>query len=71
MFSNLISPEAISGSLNCTIFNDHHSQLCSVANVFSNPPCSKSNIFDQENFILDCFYMDSNEALKFDQQNVD
>ena len=76
IFSNIISPEAISGNLTATI-SDHLPQFMIVPNVFSNPPSNKANIFerdwsnfDQENFILDYFSIDWNVALKLDEQNV-
>ena len=70
-FSNITSPEAISGNLLSTIF-DHLPQFMIVSNVLSKPPppyhththtpSNKANIFerdwstfDQENFILDYF----------------
>ena len=76
IFSNIISPEAISGNLTATI-SDHLPQFMIVPNVFSNPPSNKANIFerdwsnfDQENFILDYFSIDWDVALKLDEQNV-
>ena len=76
IFSNIISPEAISGNLTSTIF-DHLPQLMFVPNLFSNPSSNKANIFegdwtkvDQENFILDYLSIDWNAALKLDEQNV-
>ena len=76
IFSNIISPEAISGNLTSTI-SDHLPQFMIVPNVFSNPPSNKANIFerdwsnfDQENFILDYFSIDWDVALKLDEQNV-
>ena len=76
IFSNIISPEAISANLTAPI-SDHLPQFMIVPNVFSNPPSSKANIFerdwsnvDQENFILDYFSIDWDAALKLDEQNV-
>ena len=76
IFSNIISPEAISGNLTVTI-SDHLPLFMNVSNVFSNPPSNKANIFerdwsnfDQENFILDYFSIDWDVALKLDKQNV-
>ena len=77
IFSNIISPEAISGNLTSTI-SDHLPQFMIVPNAFCNPPSDKANIFerdwsnfDQENFPLDYFSTDWNVALKLDEQNVD
>ena len=49
IFSNIISPEAISGNLTSTI-SDHLPQFMIVPNVFSNaPPTSnKANIFERD-----------------------
>ena len=79
IFSNIISPEAISCNLTSTI-SDHLPQFTIVPNVFSNPPLpqiNKANIFerdwsniDQENFILDYFSTNWDIALKIDKQNV-
>ena len=44
IFSNIISPEAISGNL-IAIISDHLSQFMIVPNVFSNPPSNKANHF--------------------------
>ena len=72
-FSNIISPEAISGNLTSTI-SDHLRQFMIVSNVFCNPPSNKINIFerdwlnfDQENFIPDYFDTDWNVPLKLDE----
>ena len=77
IFSNIISPEAISGNLTLAI-SDHLPQFTIAPNVFCNPPLHKANIFkrewsnfNQENFILDYFSIDWNVALKLDEQNVD
>ena len=58
--------------------SDHLPQFMIVPNVFCNPPSNKTNIFksdwssfDQRIFILDCFSIGWNEALKLDEQNVD
>ena len=47
IFSNIISPEAISGNLTSTI-SDHLPQFMIVPNVFSNPPSNKANIFERD-----------------------
>ena len=79
IFSNIISPEAISGNLTSTI-SDHLPQFMIVPNVFSNPsppPLNKGNLFerdwsnfDQKNFILDYFYIDWDVTLKLDEENI-
>ena len=76
IFSNIVSPEAISRNLTLTI-SDHLPQLMLVPNLFSSPPSNKANIFerdwskvDHENFIFDYFSIDWNAALKLDEQNV-
>ena len=77
IFSNIISPEAISGHLTSTV-SDYLLQFMIIPNVFCNPPPNKANIFErdwskfeQENFILDYFSIDWNVALKLDEQNID
>ena len=56
IFFNIISPEAISGNLTLTV-PDHLHQFMIVPNVgWSN--------FDQENFILDYFSIDSDGGMK-------
>ena len=76
MFSDIISPEEISGNLTST-FSDHLLQFKIVPNLFCNPPSNKGNIFernwsnfDQESFTLDHFSFGWNVVLKFDEQNV-
>ena len=76
IFSNVISPERISGNLTLTI-SDHLPQFMIAPNVFCNPPSNKANIFesdwlnfDQENFILDYFSIDWNVALKLDERKT-
>ena len=79
-FSNVISPEAISGNLTATI-SDHLPQFIFVPNVFYNSPSNKSNIyerdwskFDQESFIQgknQYFSYDWNEILKIEKRNID
>ena len=73
IFSNIISPEAISGNLTATISN-HLPQFMIVPNFCSNSLSNKSSIFErdwpnfhQENFILNCFSIDSDVALKLDE----
>ena len=79
-FSNVISPEAISGNLTATI-SDHLPQFIFVPNVFYNSPSNKSNNyvrewskFDQESFIQEknqYFSYDWNEILKIEKRNID
>ena len=76
IFPNITLPDSISGNVTATI-SDHLPQFLIVPNIFSNPPCNKSNIyerdwsnFDQENFILDYFSIDWNEMLKIEEQNI-
>ena len=64
IFSNIIDPDIISGSLTATISN-HLSQFAIIPNIFGNTASNKLNIyerelnkFDQENFILDYFPID-------------
>ena len=64
IYSNVITPNNILGSLTATIFN-HLPQFLIALEVSSKPPSTKLNIFerdwskfDQENFIFD--YIKSN-----------
>ena len=64
IFPNVISHEVISGNITATI-SDHLPQFLFVPNVFSNPSCQKSNIYErdwskfvQQNFVLDYFDKD-------------
>ena len=76
IFSNAISHEATSGNLTATI-SDPLPQFLFVPNVFSNPSCQKSNIYErdwskfvQQNFVLDYFDKDWSDVLQLDQQDV-
>ena len=76
IFSNVISHEATSANLTATI-SDHLPQFLFVPNVFSNPSCQKSNIYErdwskfvQQNFVLDYFDKDWSDVLQLDQQDV-
>ena len=76
IFSNIISPEAISSNFTSTL-SDHLPQCMIVPNVFCNPPSNKINIcerdwskFHQETFILDYFSIDRTVALKLDEENA-
>ena len=58
--------------------SDHLPQFAIVPNMFGNILGNKSNIhesdwskFDRENFILDCFSVDWEGLLKFDELNTD
>ena len=64
IFSIIIDPDIISGSLTAIISN-HLSQFAIIPNIFGNTASNKFNIyerelnkFDQENFILDYFPID-------------
>ena len=61
IYSNVITPNNISGNITATI-SDHLLQFFVAPDNFSNPPSTKLNIFerdwskfDQENFILTLF----------------
>ena len=76
IFSNVISHEVTSGNITATI-SDHLPQFLFVPNVFSNPSCQKSNIYErdwskfvQQNFVLDYFDKDWSDVLQLDQQDV-
>ena len=56
MFTNAISPEAISGNLTSKI-SDHLPQFMIDPNVFCNPPSNKANIFESD-------------WLNFDKENI-
>ena len=47
IFSNVISHEVTSGNITATI-SDHLPQFLFVPNVFSNPSCQKSNIYERD-----------------------
>ena len=77
VFSNVIDPDIISGNLTATI-SDHLPQFAIIPNMFGNILGNKSNIyerdwskFDQENFILDYFFVDWEDLLKTDDLNAD
>ena len=76
IFSNIISPEIISGNITATISN-HLPKFSFVPNILSNPSIQKSNYYErdwlkfkQENFILDYFNKDWDDLLQIDQQVV-
>ena len=64
-FSNVITKDIICGNITATI-SDHWPQFLVSPNTIANPPSNKSNAFerdwskfDQENFILVYFHIDS------------
>ena len=64
-FSNVISKDIICGNITATI-SEHWPQFLVSPNTIANPPSNKSNAFerdwstfDQENFILVYFHIDS------------
>ena len=77
IFSNVIDPDIISGNLTA-IISEHLPQFSIIPNIFCNISGNKSNIyewdwskFDQENFILDYFFVDWEDLLKTDELNAD
>ena len=77
IFPNVISHQLIFGNITATI-SDHLPQLLFVPNVFSNPSCQKSNIYErdcssfvQQNFVLDYFNKDWSDVLQLDQQRCE
>ena len=77
IYSNVITPNIISGNLTATIF-DHLPQFLNARDIFSNPPSKKLNLlernrskFDQENFILDYLSVDWENVTKSNNGNVD
>ena len=76
IFSNIISPEIISGNITATISN-HLPKFSFVPNILSNPSIQKSNYYErdwlkfkQENFILVYFNKDWDDLLQIGQQVV-
>ena len=64
IYSNVITPNNISGNITATI-SDHLPQFLIAPRIFSNPPSTKLNILerdwskvDQENFVLDYLSVD-------------
>ena len=77
IFSNIIDPNIISCNLTATI-SGHLLQFAIIPNMFCNSKSNKSNMyerdwskFDQENFILDYFFIDWEDLLKIDELHVD
>ena len=74
IFSNILSPDSISGNLTATV-SDHHPQFVIAFNIFSNSPIGReSNIYEkdwtmfgQENFIIDYLAEDWNIIIKKEQ----
>ena len=77
IFSNVIDPDIISGSLTATI-SDHLPQFSIIPNMLGNISGNTFNIyewdwskFDEENLILDYFSVDWEDLLKTDELNAD
>ena len=77
IYSNVITPNNISGNITATI-SDHLPQFLIAPDIFSNPLSTKMNIFetdwskfDQENFILDYLSVDWENLIKSNCGNVD
>ena len=77
IYSNVITPNNISGNITVTI-SDHLPQFLIAPDIFSNPSSRKLNIFerdrsksDQENFILDYLSVDWENLIKSVNGNVD
>ena len=76
IFSNIFSPNIISGNLTATV-SDHLPQFVIVPHVFENPPNQKSNIyerdwstFDKNNVTLDYFAIDWNDILQTEKGDI-
>ena len=77
IYSNVITPNNISGNITATI-SDHLPQFLIAPDIFSKPLSTKMNIFetdwskfDQENFILDYLSVDWENLIKSNCGNVD
>ena len=77
IYSNVITLNNISGNLSAAI-SDHLPQFLITPDIFSNPPSTKSNMFerdwskfDQENFILDYLSVDWDNLITSNNGNVD
>ena len=77
IYSNVITPNNISGNITATI-SDHLPQFLIAPDIFSSPLSTKMNIFerdwskfDQENFILDYLSVDWENLIKSNCGNVD
>ena len=77
IYSNVITPNNISGNITATI-SDHLPQFLIAPDIVSSPLSTKMNIFetdwskfDQENFILDYLSVDWENLIKSNCGNVD
>ena len=77
IYSNLITPNNISGNITAAIL-DHLPQFLIAPDILSKPPSKKLNIFerdwskfDQEKFILDYLSVDWENLIKSNCGNVD
>ena len=77
IFSNVFDPDIVSGNLTATI-SDHLPQFAIIPNMFGNIIGNKSKIyegdwskFDRGNFILDYFFVEWEDLLKFYELNAD
>ena len=76
IFTNKISQDVISGNISASI-SDHFPQFSIIADIFSNTPFPKSNIFerdwsnfDQQNFVLDFFSIDWKQNLNLENKDI-
>ena len=76
IYSNLITPNNISGNITATIL-DHLPQFLIAPDILPNPPSKKPDIFerdwskfDQEKFILDYLSVDWENLIKSNYGNV-
>ena len=76
LFSNIISPEVISGNITANI-SDHLLQFLFAPNILSGPSCHKEIInendwskFMQQNFIRSYFDKEWSDVLQFEQENA-
>ena len=77
IFSNIHTPNSISGNLTASI-SDHLPQFLIAPDIFLNSSPPKSNIykrdwnnFDQKNFILDYLAVDWADVIKSENKNID
>ena len=73
----MIIPNNVSGNLTATV-SDHLPQFLIASEIFSNPPSPYLNIFerdwskfDQENLILNYLFVDLENLIKSNNENVD
>ena len=76
IFTNKISQDVISGNISASI-SDHLPQFSIIADIFSNKPFPKSNVFerdwsnfDQQNFVLDFFSIDWKHNLNLENKDI-